>query len=189
MCHVSWRRAAPHPLNLPEPLEPHGKHKEARPRWSPLLPWHIHRGALPIRIYVVHQCQVMHDEARWLPSSPVCAWVMVEREYVDARRSGKRKWRARGRTCEEGPSSRRKLEQRAARVRRGEVQRSDVRRPSGRQGRRKAIYADLTAVFERRDHVSSRGEKRKVPDAVRCLILLNELYKKAVMTIDARKMA
>ena len=84
---------------------------------------------------------------------------MVQREDMDAGRSRERERRACGWTREERPCCSRELEQRAVRVWRGEVQRGDVRWPSMRRGRREAVYTDLAAVFERRDHVSPRGKE------------------------------
>jgi len=46
---------------------------------------------LPVRLHVAHRRTIVHDEARRLPSPPVCAMVMVWHEDVDARRSRKAK--------------------------------------------------------------------------------------------------
>ena len=161
---------------VPEPLESHREHEESRCLWTPLFPSHV-RGThfLSIRVDVLNQRPIEHHETRRLPSSPVRHGVMMQRKHVRAsvarsskrhvcRRLGKERARRRG-----------KLEEHAVVVRQREVQRRDVRRPLGRGSASEAVDPNLAAVFERRDHVRPRRKKRKVPNPVGRLGLLNVL--------------
>ena len=161
---------------LPEPLESHREHKEARSLWTPFLPRHVRSAdVLLVGIDILNQRPVVHHEACRLPSSPVCHRVMMQRKDMYAGVARGSKWHVSRRAGEEWARRRRQLEEHAMIVRRREVQRRDVRRPLGRQASPKLVNADLAAVLERRNYVRPRGKERKVPDAFGSLVLLNEL--------------
>jgi len=175
ICVISMRiQGAYNDYYLPEPLESHREHEEPCSLWASLLPRHVgSTHFLSIPIDVPNQRVVMHHETRRLPSSPVRCGVMAERKHVRPGVASSRKWHVRRRTGAEWAHRRGQLEEHAVVVGLREAQLRDVGRPLRRRGVPEAVDADFTAVFERRGHVGPRRKEGKVPNATRCLVILN----------------
>ena len=100
----------------------------------------------------------------------------MQRKHVRPRVARRSKGHVRRRTGEERARRRGQLEEDAVVVGLREVQRRDMHRPLRRRGIPEAVDADFATVLERRDHVRPRRKKRKVPNPIRRLGLLNVLY-------------